>query len=284
MMNWIFTKLRRKKSGNYNSNNLCKKDKNENNSILGKLYALYSPNYNIKLAIVCNKQLKIKNKEIDFPEQCFADLDQDVLDDVREKLCAELKLNTMCLDNVFYIFDNMDLLNPEDSIRGKLVKSFVDIKGEEPQNPNALYRLVVDSVKEKASYEFDLGTYADVVKNKGITRSEFDKMLNAHKKESKNGINETQEYINNLPFAKRRRYNTALGNILEIQQSESLRVIKIKIYDFIAKHEDSLDDIENYLKEISKLFNDDFDVEFTNDMKSVQYIMIYYMYASGGIL
>lgn len=279
-----FYQIKTKKSGNYNSNNLCKKDKNENNSILGKLYALYSPNYNIKLAIVCNKQLKIKNKEIDFPEQCFADLDQDVLDDVREKLCAELKLNTVCLDNVFYIFDNMDLLNPEDSIRGKLVKSFVDIKGEEPQNPNALYRLVVDSVKEKASYEFDLGTYADVVKNKGITRSEFDKMLNAHKKESKNGINETQEYINNLPFAKRRRYNTALGNILEIQQSESLRVIKIKIYDFIAKHEDSLDDIENYLKEISKLFNDDFDVEFTNDMKSVQYIMIYYMYASGGIL
>lgn len=233
---------------------------------------------------MCNKQLKINNKEIDFPEQCFGDLDQDVLDDVRKKLCTELNLNTVCLDNVFYIFDNMDLLNPEDSIRGKLVKSFVDIKGEEPQNPNALYRLVVDSVKEKASYEFDSGTYEDVVKNKGITRSEFDKMLNAHKKESKNGINETQEYINNLSFAKRRRYNTALGNILETQQSESLRLIKIKIYNYIVEHEDSLDDIESYLKEISKLFDDDFDVEFTDDMKSVQYIMIYYMYASGGIL
>ncbi|EFO70835.1 hypothetical protein HMPREF9211_1517 [Lactobacillus iners LactinV 01V1-a] len=233
---------------------------------------------------MCNKQLKINNKEIDFPEQCFGDLDQDVLDDVRKKLCTELNLETVCLDNVFYIFDNMDLLNPEDSIRGKLVKSFVDIKGEEPQNPNALYRLVVDSVKEKASYEFDSGTYEDVVKNKGITRSEFDKMLNAHKKESKNGVNETQEYINNLSFAKRRRYNTALGNILEMQQSESLRLIKIKIYNYIVEHEDSLDDIESYLKEISKLFDDDFDVEFTDDMKSVQYIMIYYMYASGGIL
>ena len=199
-------------------------------------------------------------------------------------MCTELNLDTVCLDNVFYIFDNMDLLNPEDSIRGKLVKSFVDIKGEEPQNPNALYRLVVDSVKEKASYEFDSGTYEDVVKNKGITRSEFDKMLNAHKKESKNGINETQEYINNLSFAKRRRYNTALGNILETQQSESLRLIKIKIYNYIVEHENSLDDIESYLKEISKLFDDDFDVEFTDDMKSVQYIMIYYMYASGGIL
>lgn len=199
-------------------------------------------------------------------------------------MCTELKLDTVCLDTVFYIFDNMDLLNPEDSIRGKLVKSFVDIKGEEPQNPNALYRLVVDSVREKASYEFDSGTYEDVVKNKGITRSEFDKMLNAHKKESKNGINETQEYINSLSFAKRRRYNTAFGNIIEMQQSESLRLIKIKIYNYIAEHEDSLDDIESYLEEISKLFDDDFDVEFTDDMKSVQYIIIYYMYASGGIL
>ena len=110
------------------------------------------------------------------------------------------------------------------------------------------------------------------LKNKGITRSEFDKMLNAHKKESKNGINETQEYINNLSFAERRKYNTALGNILETQQSESLRLIKIKIYNYIAEHEDSLDDIESYLKEISKLFDDDFDVKFTDDMKSVQYI------------
>ncbi len=67
---------------------------------------------------MCNKQLKINNKEIDFPEQCFGDLDQDVLDDVRKKLCTELNLDTVCLDNVFYIFDNMDLLNPEDSIRG----------------------------------------------------------------------------------------------------------------------------------------------------------------------
>lgn len=74
------------------------------------------------------------------------------------------------------------------------------------------------------------------------------------------------------------------GNILETQQSESLRLIKIKIYNYIMEHEDSLDDIESYLKEISKLFDDDFDVEFTDDMKSVQYIMIYYMYASGGIL
>ncbi|WP_457826323.1 dsDNA nuclease domain-containing protein, partial [Staphylococcus aureus] len=40
-----FYQIKTKKSGNYNSNNLCKKGKNKNNSILGKLYALYSPNY-----------------------------------------------------------------------------------------------------------------------------------------------------------------------------------------------------------------------------------------------
>ena len=279
-----FYQIKTKKSGNYNSNNLCKRNKNEKNSILGKLYALYSSNYNIKLAIVCNHQLKINNKEIDFSEQCFGELDQNILKDIKKKLCTELNLKTICLDNVFYVFDNMDLLNPEDAIRGKLVKSFTEIKGEEPQNPNALYNLVVSSVREKASYEFDLDTYEDVVKNKGITRSEFDKILNAHKKESKNGINETLEYINNLSLYKRRRYNIALGNILEIQQSKSLQSIKLKIYNYIEKHSNTLDDIEYYLKETSRLFNHKFDMEFTDDMKSVLYIMIYYIYATGGTL
>lgn len=62
----------------------------------------------------------------------------------------------------------MDLLDPEDVICGKLIKVFVELKGEEPQNPNALYRLVSETVKEKASYEFDLGTYEEVVKSKGV--------------------------------------------------------------------------------------------------------------------
>lgn len=178
----------------------------------------------------------------------------------------------------------MDLLEPENAIRGKLIKSFEDIKGEEPQNPNALYRLVFDSVKEKASFEFDLNTYEDVVKMKGITREEFDKMLNTHKKESKNGIKETEDYINKLKLGKRRQYNKALGDLIEVSNSQSLKLLKSKIYDYIMKHEDIFENIDDYIDNVSKIFDNDFDIEFTSEMKIVQYILIYYIYASGGEL
>lgn len=77
--------------------------------------------------------------------------------------------------------------HPEDAIIGKLISSFEEIKGEEPQNPNALYRLVMDTVKEKESYEFNLYSYDELKNKKGITRNYFDKMLDSHKKELKNG-------------------------------------------------------------------------------------------------
>lgn len=96
-----FYQIKTKKSGNYNEKNLCRKNKNEQNSILGKLYALYSPGQSIKLAIVCNRQLKIKNKDIDFSIQCFGELDQEIVDDIKDKICNELNLDSVILDNVF---------------------------------------------------------------------------------------------------------------------------------------------------------------------------------------
>lgn len=279
-----FYQIKTKKSSNYTDNSLCKKKKNEQNSVLGKLYALYSPDQTIKLAIVCNRQLKIKKKDIDFPKVCFGELDEDTVDNIKSMLKCELKLDTVDLENVFYIFDNMDFLNPEDAIRGKLIKAFVDIKGEEPQNPNALYRLVSDTVKEKASYEFDSNTYEEVIKTKGITRNEFDKMLNAHKKESKTGIIETKEYIKKLPLSKQRKCNIALGNLIEIPRSESLQMLKLQVYNYIAEHEDEFNNEESYLSKISMIFDKDFKPEFTKEMKMVQYLIIYYIYASGGEL
>lgn len=282
---FCFYQIKTKKSGsggNYNEKNLCRKNSKKQNSILGKLYALYSPGQNIKLAIVCNKQLKIKNQEINLSRQCFGELEESIVDDVKKNLCSELGLNSINLDNVFYIFDNMDLLNPEDAVRGKLIKSFVEIKGEEPQNPNALYRLVSETVKEKASYELDLAGYEDVVNFKGITRSEFDRMLEAHKKESKKGILETQNYINTQPLKLKRKYNIAMGNLLNLPQNENLNMIKIKIFNYIKEHEDSLDNIDDYLENVSKLFDENFGIEFTVEMKIVQYLLIYFIYASGG--
>lgn len=276
-----FYQIKSKKKGGYTLKNLCEKKGKSQNSILGKLYALYTTSHNIKLAVVCNRPLMIGKKPIDFEEYCLGTLDDETIEFITQTLCDELNLESIFLDKVFYIVDNIDLLNPEDSIRGKLIRSFVDLKGEEPQNPNALYRLVFDSVKSKASYEGNCLTYEEVIEKKGLTRDEFDNMLEAHINQAKNGINETKIYINELPLAKRRRYNIALSKLLEIQSYSYLISLKLKIYNYIKENEDLLDNVENYLLNVSKLFNDEFDIEFTDEMKIVQYLMIYYKYALG---
>lgn len=278
----FFYQIKTRKSGNFNENNLCKINNKENNSILGKLYALYSPNQNIKLAIVCNKPLKIRTKDIDFHEKCFGEIDKDAIDEIKNKLRIELNIDSVNVDNVFYIFDEMDFQHPEDAIKGKLISSFEEIKNEEPQNPNALYRLVMDTVKQKAAYELDVKDYEEVKKKKGITRTEFDRMLDSHKKESKNGINETQNFINTLSLKRQRKYNIALSDLLEIQNTESLRLIRVQIFNYIRENEDSFIDEEDYLNKISRVFNNDFNIEITNDMKDVQYLIVYFIYATGG--
>lgn len=74
----------------------------------------------------------------------------------------------------------MNLLQPENEIKGQLMATFEKVKGSEPVNPNALYRLVFDAVSEKACYEFDANDYEQIKKFKGISRNEFDRMLDAH--------------------------------------------------------------------------------------------------------
>lgn len=278
----FFYQIKTRKSGNFNENNLCKINNKENNSILGKLYALYSPNQNIKLAIVCNKPLKIRKKDINFHEKCFGEIDKNAIDEIKNKLRIELNIDSVNVDNVFYIFDEMDFQHPEDAIKGKLISSFEKIKNEEPQNPNALYRLVMDTVKQKAAYELDIKDYDEVKNKKGITRTEFDRILDSHKKESKNGINETRNFINSLSLSRKRKYNIALSDLLEIQNTESLRLIRVQIFNYIRENEDSFIDEEDYLNKISRVFNNDFNIEITNDMKDVQYLIVYFIYATGG--
>ena len=97
-------------------------------------------------------------------------------------------------------------------------------------------------------------------------------------------IMETRKYINDISFiGKRRKYNIALFKVLKTPQTTYLDKIKKKIFEYISKNENRLDNIEKYLNEIT-IFNNDFDSSFNDDMKVVEYIMIYNFCALGGDL
>ncbi len=51
---------------------------------------------------------------------------------------------------------------------------------------------------KKACYEFDANDYEQIKKFKGISRNEFDRMLDAHLSNEKTGINQTRDYINQI--------------------------------------------------------------------------------------
>lgn len=276
-----FYQVKTRSSGNY-SNKSLSHSKNNSSSILGKLYALYTPNEKIKLAVVCNKHLKIDNKEDLRSEICLGELDQVILEDIKSRLKEELNIEDVNLDNVFYICDGMDLKNPQHALLGKLVESFQEIKNEEPNNPNALYRLVSETAQKRASYELEITDYEDVLKLKGISKAEFDMMLESHRKKSITGIEQTREYIKRLPTKQRREYNRALTDLLENDHSHELNILMVSVFEYVKSHEDQIIDEDSLLSILKPIFDSEFPMEYTQTSKNVFYLRIYYIYVEGG--
>lgn len=224
-----FYQVKTKNSGNHSHKSLTSRRRN-GNSILGKLYALYTPNEKIKLAVVCNKHFKMDGNEDLRSEICLGELKQVQLDNIHMKLKEELTIEQVDLENVFYICDGMDLKNPQHALLGKLIESFQEIKDEEPNNPNALYRLVSETAHQRGSYEMEITDYSDVLRLKGISKVEFDKMLESHSKKSITGIESTKDYIKSLSPKERREYNKALTDLLENDHSHELNVLKASVF------------------------------------------------------
>ncbi len=276
-----FYQIKTKDKGNYSHKTLTSIPKTSN-SVLGKLYALYSPNQKVKLAIVCNKPLKIGNTEDIRQEICIGELNTKIVDEIVDKLKKELSLTEVNLENTFYICDGMDLFNPQHAILGKLVESFQEIKNEEPNNPNALYRLVSEEAQKKASYEMEITDYSDVLSLKGISKKAFDKMLESHRKKSITGIEQTKDFIKTLPTKERRTYNKALTDLLENDHSHDLNVLRSSIFEFIESNEDRLANEEAVISVLSPVFDKEFPVEFSTIMKKVFYLIVFYIYVEGG--
>lgn len=276
-----FYQIKTKNKGNYSHKTLTSVQKT-NNSVLGKLYALYSPDQKIKLAIVCNKPLKIGKKEDIRQEICIGELKTEIVDEIVVKLKKELSQTEVNLENTFYICDGMDLLNPQHAILGKLVESFQEIKNEEPNNPNALYRLVSETAQKKASYEMEITDYRDVLSLKGISKSEFDKMLESHREKSITGIEQTKDFIKTFPIKERRTYNKALTDLLENDHSHDLNVLRASIFEFIESNEDRLTNEEAVIEALSPVFDKEFPVEYSKIMKKVFYLIVFYIYVEGG--
>lgn len=260
---------------------ISKPDKSTGRSILGKLYLLKSisdDEISMKVALVSNAFFKIGSKVYSDVETFkFSDLDQATQDKISAALSLELRQDEIDISNVHYVYTSMNLLNPEDDIKGKIAGCFEKIKNCEPVKPNALYRLIRDTVDAKACYELRTDDYDDLILNKGITKKQLDDMLNRYSENTDNGVKKAQEYIEARPSIKdRKKLKNARVRVLEASvRSNEMRIKEKELYAYIDRNIDNLpDEFEDIIDHLIGQFGNTFSVEYSRDQIYVFLILI----------
>lgn len=260
-----------------------KASKNAEGSILGKLYVLNKcGDQDITLVLVSNVPYSCNGKRIDDEIICFDSLPDEEKYKLQGMLCNELELPRVDFSRVFYLHTNMNLRDPEAEVQGKIVICFEKIKHCEPMNPRALYRLIYDTVSEKACYEFPVLDFQTLLQKKGITREEFDQILNCHSVSEKTGIKQTQKYIDSLESVQTKRiYKKSLAKLLQVMPtSRPLKAMEKEIGSFLLRQTD-LENMESTLKLLISQFHSSFPIEYDNADKIVFYIIIIFRFEEG---
>lgn len=266
----------------YTFTTLSKKDKT-GKSILGKLFLLKNTSDKtvpIKVALVSNAFFRLGSKTYsDVEELNFNNLDEKsqkkILDALKDEIGNDFKLS-----NVHYIYTSMNLNDPENDLRGKIVGCFEKIKNCEPTKPNALYRLIRETVEQKACYEFASDSYAEVIEKKGITKSQLDNMLDRYVSRIDNAVEKISNYIDKT-YTKpkeRKELKQALINIVEgLFSSKELKRKEYEVADFLLHNSDDLpDSTEDVVDYLILKFGQTFTVE--NSEKEIYVLMLLILY------
>lgn len=256
-------------------------------SILGKLYILKRPDdfQNVKLAVVSNAYLKEGKKVFsDIEEIDLSSISSASIGKMVKALRAELKVQDIEISNIYYIFTPMNLIAPTDDIIGKIVSSFIKIKGCEPKKPNALYRFIYDIVSRKACCELPQKDYAQLIENKGMTKVELDKLLDSHLETADSSVELTKQYIEQIQdYKQRRNMKIAFAKLItDLQISKELQTKQKNIAAYLIENCEQLpNDFEQCIEELIGKFGTGFSVEYSNKEIYVFLVLILKRFEEG---
>lgn len=274
----------------YTFTTLSKRDKDTGKSILGKLYVLRNTtsvaSSTIKIAIVSNAYFKLGKKIYsDIEELKFSDLDGSCQKEIISALETEFNQTNIDISNFYYIYTSMNLLEPQNDIKGKITGCFEKIKNCEPAKPNALCRLICETVEEKACYELSISNYDELIQKKGITKAQLDEMLNKYVTKIDIGVEKTKLYIDTKydDVKKRKLLKASLIKIveasflsLELQEKEST------IAGYLIDNFDSLPDkMEDIIDVLIQLFESTFSIEYSKSEIYVFFLLIIHRWEDG---
>lgn len=252
-----------------------KASKNAQGSILGKLFVLdKGKGASVKLVVVSNVPIKIDGKCLESGEINLASLPPSSRDVLENALKKELNVSDVDLTNAFYLYTDINLVIPEHEIQGKIVFRFHEIKHCEPNNPIALYRLIVDTVHSRACYEYSQNEYEEIIEKKGITRDEFSRMLDVHAENEKTGIKQAREYIGELgSVTQKREYNIAIARLIQLlPKSKPLLRLERKISKYLLSTD--CGSREETIDRLRKEFHSQFPIEYDEATRILFFVVI----------
>jgi len=254
-------------------------------SVIGKLFVLKDascPDTRVKCVLVSNCFLKIGKKELSDKEVVdFDTLDDELKTVVKKALQVELERDNIDLTDLHYLYTSMDLVAPDNSIKGHIVSCFERIKGCEPVKPNALYLLVSDTVQKKANYEFELDDFDELVKHKGITKNELDLILEKYKENTDDSLQQVQSHIETSynRVSDRKKQKSALARVFEAEyKSQVLQRKEREISAYLIDKSESGallgNSTEDLANNIIDVFNNTFPSEYSKQEKYVFILLI----------
>jgi hypothetical protein len=209
---------------------------------------------------------------------CFADLDEKSQTTIANALKKELKRDEIDLSSLHYIYTAMNLLAPQNDLRGKITGSFEKIKGCEPTKPNALYRLIVETVTERACYELSAFSYDEVIRRKGITKSELEILLNSHMEKTDNSVTHVLSFIERkqTTIGEKKKLKSALAKVVKLEfSSKELQLKEAEISSYIEQFEENEEStVEEMVESLYREFDSTFSLEYSSEEKYVFFLLI----------
>ncbi|WP_167544415.1 dsDNA nuclease domain-containing protein [Paenibacillus xylanexedens] len=244
--NFEFYQLKTSNTGNYTINKLLKKN-DVGQSVLGKLYLLKYDRSGveqdeIKLAIVSNVALKDTTKlHTNLESVLLKSIDGNDVTKIKNDVTKELSQQSeIKLENTFFIKTTIDLTNPNETLMGELASFFVSFYDCEVKRLRSLFSTLQTIITDKASYEFELLTYDDLIIKKGVTKKDFEKIFQSHMDNSDTALEKSSAYIESeykAFFGMRVKLSKALKQVFfSLKISKPLQLIENKIAKFILEN------------------------------------------------
>jgi len=186
-----FYQIKGKKSGNWTLAQLIKSNDDEQGkpllSIIGKLYDcklkhdIETTSLNFVSNARYNIDLEDKTSSLGKDEICIIELSKKVKLQIAQKLKSEhaLGADPIYEDITFLKVLDLSLNDSRAHTQGKITDFFELFYPGKKLNAPTVYKMLFDEVKRRTSYDKEIFTYADLLSNKAICKSEFKKIIDA---------------------------------------------------------------------------------------------------------